>query len=150
MNGTGTVAAAHPSDGELAGAAGFKRSDVVRLVTQCLQGLGYHSAASKLEQDSGILLLAEPVQRFRQGILEGHRRSPTASHSHSPGPTRYLTFKDPELASQAARLASTQAKDALAVALARAHPRSNATATALFADKARWREAPVFDTLWSV
>ena len=71
MNGTGTVAAAHPSDGELAGAAGFKRSDVVRLVTQCLQGLGYHSAASKLEQDSGILLLAEPVQRFRQGILEG-------------------------------------------------------------------------------
>ena len=76
--------------------------------------------------------------------------SDSVIHVLTPGPPRYLTFKDPELASQAARLASTQAKDALAVALARAHPRSNATATALFADKARWREAPVFDTIWSV
>jgi len=59
--------------------------------------------------------------------------------------TPYLTFKDPELASQAARLASTQAKDALAVALARAHPRSNATATALFADKVRLRRAQLLE-----
>ena len=52
-------------------AAGFRRSDVVRLMTQCLQGLGYNGAASRLEEDSGILLLAQPVSRFRQGVLEG-------------------------------------------------------------------------------
>ena len=53
-------------------AAGFRRSDIVRLVTQCLNGLGYEAAAAQLESDSGIPLLAEPVSRFRQGILEGH------------------------------------------------------------------------------
>ena len=52
-------------------AAGFRRSDVVRLVTQCLNGLGYEAAAAKLESESGIALLAEPVSRFRQDILEG-------------------------------------------------------------------------------
>ena len=52
-------------------AAGFRRSDCVRLITQCLQGLGYNGAASRLEEDSGILLLAQPVSRFRQGVLEG-------------------------------------------------------------------------------
>ena len=52
-------------------AAGFRRSDCVRLMTQCLQGLGYNGAASRLEEDSGILLLAQPVSRFRQGVLEG-------------------------------------------------------------------------------
>ena len=52
-------------------AAGFRRSDVVRLMTQCIQGLGYSGAASRLEEDSGILLLAQPVSQFRQGVLEG-------------------------------------------------------------------------------
>ena len=56
-------------DSELA--AGFRRSDCVRLMTQCLQGLGYNGAASRLEEESGILLLAQPVSRFRQGVLEG-------------------------------------------------------------------------------
>ena len=32
-------------------AAGFRRGDVVRLITQCLTGLGYENVARKLEQD---------------------------------------------------------------------------------------------------
>ena len=68
MNGAGVHALAGTSDERLA--AGFRRSDCVRLITQCLQGLGYNGAASRLEEDSGILLLAQPVSRFRQGVLE--------------------------------------------------------------------------------
>ena len=72
MNGAGVHALAGTSDERLA--AGFRRSDCVRLITQCLQGLGYNGAASRLEEDSGILLLAQPVSRFRQGVLEGQWR----------------------------------------------------------------------------
>ena len=72
MNGAGVHCLAGTSDERLA--AGFRRSDCVRLITQCLQGLGYNGAASRLEEDSGILLLAQPVSRFRQGVLEGQWR----------------------------------------------------------------------------
>ena len=52
-------------------AAGFPREDLVRLITQCIHSLGYEGAASTLEKESGIPLLADSVRHFRSGILEG-------------------------------------------------------------------------------
>lgn len=51
--------------------SGFRRDDLVRLLTQCIHGLGYHRAAESLEHDSGIRLLSAPMVSFRSGILEG-------------------------------------------------------------------------------
>ena len=51
--------------------SGFRRTDLVRLMTQCLTTLGYSQAAQLLEQESGILLLSEPIERFRAAVLAG-------------------------------------------------------------------------------
>jgi BarA-like signal transduction histidine kinase len=52
-------------------ASGLQRADVVRLITQCLQDMGYARAADVLEQDSGVKCLSEPISRFRKAILRG-------------------------------------------------------------------------------
>ena len=51
--------------------SGFRRVDLVRLITQCLSTLGYANAAQVLQQDSGVLLLAEPIVRFKGAVLNG-------------------------------------------------------------------------------
>ena len=51
--------------------SGFRRVDLVRLITQCLSTLGYANAAQVLQQDSGVLLLAEPIVRFQGAVLNG-------------------------------------------------------------------------------
>ena len=51
--------------------SGFRRADVVRLMTQCLQDMGYANTAETLQKESGIELLSESIARFRQGILDG-------------------------------------------------------------------------------
>ena len=50
---------------------GFRRADLVRLMTQCLTTLGYSQAASTLQQESGIQLLSEPISRFRDAVVKG-------------------------------------------------------------------------------
>ena len=51
--------------------SGFRRVDVVRLMTQCLSTLGYAQAAEVLQKESGVVLLAEPISRFRAAVLAG-------------------------------------------------------------------------------
>ena len=51
--------------------SGFRRDDLVRLMTQCLTTLGYANSAEALQRESGILLLAEPVAQFRAAVLDG-------------------------------------------------------------------------------
>jgi len=51
--------------------SGFLREDLVRLLTQCMQSLGYTKAAAVLEEESGIPLLMDSVASFRSGIIEG-------------------------------------------------------------------------------
>ena len=67
---TDSGSASQPPGDELI-ESGFRRGDVVRLMTQCLHSLGYVGAAQALEHDSGIQLMSEPVSRFRAGILDG-------------------------------------------------------------------------------
>jgi len=51
--------------------SGFRRADVVRLLVQCMGGLGYGRAAAALEEDAGVPLLSEAVGDFRAGVLAG-------------------------------------------------------------------------------
>ncbi|KAI8855164.1 WD40-repeat-containing domain protein [Chytridium lagenaria] len=51
------------------------KNEVVRLITQALNDLGYKNAASTLEKDSGITLESESVGRFRQALLGGEWES---------------------------------------------------------------------------
>ena len=51
--------------------SGFRRADVVRLLVQCMGGLGYARAAAALEEDAGVPLLSEAVGDFRAGVLAG-------------------------------------------------------------------------------
>eukprot|EP00325_Prymnesiales_sp_UTEX-LB-985_P018767 CAMPEP_0174757914 /NCGR_PEP_ID=MMETSP1094-20130205/107499_1 /TAXON_ID=156173 /ORGANISM="Chrysochromulina brevifilum, Strain UTEX LB 985" /LENGTH=556 /DNA_ID=CAMNT_0015963833 /DNA_START=42 /DNA_END=1712 /DNA_ORIENTATION=+ len=51
--------------------SGFRRIDLVRLLTQCLSTLGYDRSVAALEQESGIRLLSEPMARFRSAVLSG-------------------------------------------------------------------------------
>jgi hypothetical protein len=62
-------------------ASGFRRGDVVRLITQCLHDMGYARAADVLQQDSGVTCLSEPIFRFREAILRGDWCGRTARHS---------------------------------------------------------------------
>ena len=49
----------------------FRETDLVRLITQCLHGLGYSHAAETLERDSGVQLCSAPVLNVRTGVLCG-------------------------------------------------------------------------------
>ena len=51
--------------------SGFRRAEVVRLMQQCLEDLGYSRTAQVLEKDSGIKCLSKPVFRFREAVLGG-------------------------------------------------------------------------------
>lgn len=66
--------------------SGFRRADVVRIVTQCLHGMGYARAADVLEQDSGVKCLSEPIFRFREAILCGDWCDRTVSSARQSTP----------------------------------------------------------------
>ncbi|KAF9318920.1 hypothetical protein BG003_010336 [Podila horticola] len=51
---------------------GFSRLELVRLMVQSLQGLGYHQAAQTLETESGYQLESPAVSRFRECVLSGN------------------------------------------------------------------------------
>ncbi|KAG0096084.1 hypothetical protein BGZ93_005017 [Podila epicladia] len=51
---------------------GFNRLELVRLMVQSLQGLGYHQAAQTLETESGYQLESPAVSRFRECVLSGN------------------------------------------------------------------------------
>ena len=51
--------------------SGFRRSDVVRLLSQCLDELGYSRAASALQDESGFAVLSDSMAALRAGILAG-------------------------------------------------------------------------------
>lgn len=51
--------------------SGFLRRDLVRLMLQSIQGLGYHNTAATLEAESQIKLVTAEAQRFRQAVLDG-------------------------------------------------------------------------------
>jgi hypothetical protein len=59
------------SSDELVMPSGFRRVDLVRLITQCLSTLGYAQTAEMLEKESGVRLLSEPIERFRAAVLAG-------------------------------------------------------------------------------
>eukprot|EP01062_Namystynia_karyoxenos_P077283 TRINITY_DN7744_c0_g1_i1.p1 TRINITY_DN7744_c0_g1~~TRINITY_DN7744_c0_g1_i1.p1 ORF type:complete len:588 (+),score=213.70 TRINITY_DN7744_c0_g1_i1:215-1978(+) len=47
------------------------RSEVVRLILQALNSLGYTESAAALEQESGVLLQSAAIGAFKDGILSG-------------------------------------------------------------------------------
>eukprot|EP00698_Gefionella_okellyi_P019170 TRINITY_DN5839_c0_g1_i1.p1 TRINITY_DN5839_c0_g1~~TRINITY_DN5839_c0_g1_i1.p1 ORF type:complete len:542 (-),score=107.05 TRINITY_DN5839_c0_g1_i1:118-1743(-) len=49
----------------------IKRSELVRLLTQSLHNLGYHTAAESVEKESGVVLQSPIVASFREAILTG-------------------------------------------------------------------------------
>ncbi|KAF9385381.1 hypothetical protein CPB97_004860 [Podila verticillata] len=51
---------------------GFNRLELVRLMVQSLQSLGYHQAAQTLETESGYQLESPAVSRFRECVLSGN------------------------------------------------------------------------------
>lgn len=51
--------------------SGFRRADLVRLLTQCINTLGYDRAATALQDESGIPLLSTAMAEFQAGVLEG-------------------------------------------------------------------------------
>ena len=51
--------------------SGFQRAELVRLLTQCAESLGYTQTARTLQEESGIPLLSESIARFRTGVLDG-------------------------------------------------------------------------------
>ena len=59
------------ADSDLVLPSGFRRVDMVRLITQCLTTLGYENAAQALQQESGMLLASEPIAHFRTAVLNG-------------------------------------------------------------------------------
>ncbi|KAI8584715.1 hypothetical protein K450DRAFT_217654 [Umbelopsis ramanniana AG] len=48
-----------------------KKHELVRLMVQSLQDLGYSTSATTLEKESGFLLESSTVIQFRQGVLQG-------------------------------------------------------------------------------
>ncbi|KAI8354941.1 WD40-repeat-containing domain protein [Mortierella sp. GBAus27b] len=52
--------------------SGFSRHELVRLMVQSLQSLGYKKAARELEDESGYQLESPAVTRFRECVLKGN------------------------------------------------------------------------------
>ncbi|KAF9112035.1 hypothetical protein BGX27_004054 [Mortierella sp. AM989] len=52
--------------------SGFSRHELVRLMVQSLQSLGYKKSAQELENESGFQLESPTVTRFRESVLRGH------------------------------------------------------------------------------
>ncbi|KAI8393918.1 WD40-repeat-containing domain protein [Radiomyces spectabilis] len=48
-----------------------RKGELVRLILQSLQDLGYRDAADQLQRDSGVSLESETVGQFRQAVLNG-------------------------------------------------------------------------------
>ncbi|KAG0198512.1 hypothetical protein BGX28_008047 [Mortierella sp. GBA30] len=51
---------------------GFSRHELVRLMVQSLQSLGYQHSAQELEAESGFQLESPAVTRFRESVLKGN------------------------------------------------------------------------------
>ncbi|KAG0295600.1 hypothetical protein BGZ97_004794 [Linnemannia gamsii] len=51
--------------------SGFSRLELVRLMVQSLQSLGYQKSAKELEAESGFQLESPAVTRFRDSVLQG-------------------------------------------------------------------------------
>ncbi|KAI8138505.1 WD40-repeat-containing domain protein [Fennellomyces sp. T-0311] len=62
-----------------------KKEELVRLILQSLNDLGYRDAAGTLQKDSGIALESDTVSRFRQGILSGDWRLAESLLATLPG-----------------------------------------------------------------
>eukprot|EP00850_Spirogloea_muscicola_P010597 SM000063S19987 [mRNA] locus=s63:86066:95294:+ [translate_table: standard] len=72
MAGKASSSSAASREKERIGSKGqIRTQEFVRLLTQALYSLGYHDAATKLEEESGIPLQSKAVTAFRNGILEG-------------------------------------------------------------------------------
>eukprot|EP00850_Spirogloea_muscicola_P018871 SM000177S03204 [mRNA] locus=s177:210935:220262:- [translate_table: standard] len=72
MAGKASSSSAASLEKERIGSKGqIRTQEFVRLLTQALYSLGYHDAATKLEEESGIPLQSRAVTAFRNGILEG-------------------------------------------------------------------------------
>eukprot|EP00850_Spirogloea_muscicola_P013079 SM000087S23361 [mRNA] locus=s87:252103:261379:- [translate_table: standard] len=72
MAGKASSSSAASLEKERIGSKGqIRTQEFVRLLTQALSSLGYHDAATKLEEESGIPLQSKAVTAFRNGILEG-------------------------------------------------------------------------------
>ncbi|KAF9202396.1 hypothetical protein BGZ49_007430 [Haplosporangium sp. Z 27] len=52
--------------------SGFSRHELVRLMVQSLQSLGYKKSAQELETESGFQLESPAVTRFRESVLNGN------------------------------------------------------------------------------
>ncbi|CAG8755986.1 3685_t:CDS:2, partial [Dentiscutata heterogama] len=48
-----------------------RREELVRLMVQAMQDMGYSKSASQLEKESGFLLESSAVAKFRDGVLNG-------------------------------------------------------------------------------
>lgn len=59
------------TNGELTG-TGLKKTELVRLLVQAMDELGYKSSACALEQESGIAALSPDMERLRSCILSGN------------------------------------------------------------------------------
>ncbi|KAI1306428.1 hypothetical protein EDD11_004759 [Mortierella claussenii] len=73
-NGNGTASSSMSIDGLQASAmtpCGFSRHELVRLMVQSLQNLGYQKSAEELEAESGYQLESPTVTRFRECVLRG-------------------------------------------------------------------------------
>ncbi|CAJ0634268.1 1067_t:CDS:10 [Entrophospora sp. SA101] len=53
------------------GLQGIRRREIVRLMVQAMQGMGYNQAATTLENESGFPLESKDVARFKDGVLKG-------------------------------------------------------------------------------
>ncbi|KAH7435126.1 hypothetical protein KP509_06G051000 [Ceratopteris richardii] len=74
----------------------IRRSELVRVIIQALQSLGYKKTASLLETESGIPLQSQLVTNFRQQILDGQWDDAIASIQ--------LLLQDPQSCNLAAAL----------------------------------------------
>ncbi|KAF9932513.1 hypothetical protein BGZ67_004708 [Mortierella alpina] len=72
-NGAGSMALSTSMDGidGVTTPLGFSRHELVRLMVQSLQSLGYTHSAQELEAESGFHLESAAVTRFRQCVLRG-------------------------------------------------------------------------------
>ncbi|KAI9489752.1 WD40-repeat-containing domain protein [Zychaea mexicana] len=62
-----------------------KKEELVRLILQSLNDLGYRDAAGALQKDSGIALETDTITRFRGGILSGDWRLAESLLATLPG-----------------------------------------------------------------
>ncbi|CAJ0633824.1 16111_t:CDS:10 [Entrophospora sp. SA101] len=53
------------------GLQGTRRREIVRLMVQAMQDMGYNQAATTLENESGFPLESKDVARFKDGVLNG-------------------------------------------------------------------------------